>query len=411
MLIAGTLLTFSSVLAGTSWADTLSNQKQQLQQKQQQAQQLQSQMNQTSQQIQSQKQKTHFLQQSLNQTQQALAQTKQNIGVNQQQQQQLQIKISDLTKQIVQTQTQLNSDQQAVDDMLRASYENGTVPYLYVLMQSTSFSDLLSRLTMIATVAKSEKDLLDQVTTLQKQLNQERSAQNASLHQLQLKGVQLYNMQQAEISLSGQKRHSITLVNQNISALQQEESQYSQQMHLTQQQVADLKQQIQQEEAIQATQSGNIVEANLQYQPVSPQKLYAYVQTRHSTFTLSDIETICQAAKDYNVNPILLIAITGQEQDFVPPGPDAAEIRTNPFNVYYSWQWTVEYRPSWGLADTAAIAANTVRHKLSVPPPAGENVFDWLNDPKNPWGLYATNPDWSAGVEWFFNSISNYVNS
>lgn len=412
LLIASTLLVLNSVVAGSAWADSLSDQKNKLQQKQQQAKHLQSQLNSTSQQIDSQKKKTKSLQQSLAQTQNALTQTKQNITLNQQQQNQLQVKITGLTQQIEQTQTKLTNDEQDVNQMLRASYEEGSVPYLYVLVKSTSFSDLLGRLTLLATVAKSEKTLLNQVMVLHKKLDQEQSDQRASLHELQLKGGQLFNMQQAEVTLSGQKKHSITLVNQSISQLQQQEAAYSQEMHLTQQQVADLKQQIQEEEAIQATQSGDIVEANLRYQDVSAQKIYDYVtQKYNSTFTLSDIETICQAANDYNVNPILLVAITGQEQDFVPAGSSAAEIRKNPFNVYYSWQWTMQYRPSWGLSDTAAIAANTVRHKLSVPAPAGEDVFDWLNDPKNPWGLYATNTDWSTGVRWFFNSITNYVNS
>lgn len=411
-LILAVLLIFIPALNSTSWADTLSNAKQQLAQKQQKTQQLQSQLNQTSNQIKNQKDKTQSLQQSLQQTKQKLGQTQQQITQNQQQQQQLQDKISNLNKRIEKTQSELVSDNVAVDDMLRASYENGTVSYLYVIFQSTSFSDFLSRLNLLATVAKSEKQLLDKVTSLHKQLKQEQSDEHSSLHQLQSKGTQLFNLKQSQVVLQGQKQNSITQVNTSINALQQQEAQFSQQMHLTQNQVADLKKQIAQQEAVEATKAGDIVEANLRYQDVSAQKLYNYVHGWDSSFTLSDIQTICQSAKNYNVNPVLLVAITGQEERFVPASWSAApEIRKNPFNVYYSWQWTETYRPSWGLPDTANIAANTVRHKLSVPPPVGEDPFIWLNDPHNPWGLYATDRDWSGGVKWFFNDITKYVNS
>lgn len=418
-LTSGTGLILSAVLVGTTWGDTLSSTKQQLAQKQQQAQQIQAQADQTSKQIDQQKHKTQVLQQSLQQTQTTLAQTKQQMSTNSQEQQQLQNKIDSLTKNIEVTQTQLAKDTVAVNNMLRASYEYGSIPYVDVIFQSTSFSDLLSRLNLLSMVTKSERQLVQHLANLQDSLKKQRTQQDAAIHELQLKATQLYQMKLTEVSLQKQKQNSIALVSRNVNILQQQEAKYSQEMHLTQQQITDLKQQIAEQEAIMATKSGNIVESNLRYIPVSAQKLYDFVQQydvrwygSHSAFSVSDMQTIIQAGKNYNVNPILLVAITGQEQAFDPLSWGAAQqIRKNPFNVYYSWQWTEMNRPSWTLVDTANIAANTVRHKLSTPPEYGDNVFTWLNDPRNPWGLYATDRHWSAGVQKFFYAISSYVNS
>jgi len=413
------LLALSAALVGTSWGDSLSDAQQQLAKAQEQAQQLKNQSQKTSQKIQEQKQETAQLQQSLQQTQSSLAVTQQQIDTNQAQQQQLQDKIDALNSKIQTTQAELQKDTNDVNQMLRASYEYGTVPYMDVIFQSTSFSDLLTRLNLISAVTKSEQTMVQNVSDLQTQLKQQRSDENSSIHELQLKATELSQMKSQEVSLKSQKQQSIETVSRSINALQQEEDQYSQQMHLTQQQISDLKQQIAEAEAIAATQSGNVVESDLRYQTVSAQKLYDYVQNYDSTyfktpsaFSVSDMQTICNAAQSYNVNPILLVAITGQEESFVPKAWSAwPAIHKNPFNVYYSWMWTNEYRPQWNLTDTAGIAANTVRHKLSTPPPSGEDPFVWINDPKNPWGLYATDRNWSAGVEKFFKSITSYVNS
>lgn len=416
LLASGSLLVLSAALAVTSWGSTLS---QQLTKAQNQAKQLQSQADKTSQEIQQQKQKTAALKHDLQLTQHNLAATQQSIAENEQQQQQLQDKIDTLNHNIEVTQTNLQKDTDTVNQMLRASYEYGSVPYMQVVFQATSFSDLLDRLNMLSLVTKSDQQLVQQVVTLQKQLDQQRSDETSTIKQLQLKATQLSQIRDQEVSLKAQKQQSIQVVSRNINALQQEEQQYSEKMHLTQQQISELKQQIAEEEAIAASKSGNVVEADLRYRPVSAQKLYDYVQNYDKTyfgtpsaFSVSDMETICHAAEIYDVNPVVLVSITGQEESFDPEAWSAwPAIHKNPFNVYYSWMWTNEYRPQWTLTDTAAIAANTVRHKLSTPPPNGEDPFQWMNDPKNPWGLYATDRNWAAGVERFYNMITIYVNS
>lgn len=156
----------------------------------------------------------------------------------------------------------------------------------------------------------------------------------------------------------------------------------------------------------------NVNVAELRYQPVSAQSLYDFVHAQGSIFTLSDIETIIAAAKSDDVSPVLMVAITGQEQSFVPVDTsDAPEIELNPFNVEGPGQtgpgsW-MTYHVS--LADSAQIAANTLANKLSVPPPSGENPIAWINDPENPYGIYATDPHWASGVAEIYQEIEMYL--
>jgi hypothetical protein len=60
------------------------------------------------------------------------------------------------------------------------------------------------------------------------------------------------------------------------------------------------------------------------------------------------------------------------------------------------------------LAGPAKIAANALRHKLSVSPPAEEDVITWINDPRNP-GTYTTDINWSYGVKQFFADIMSTI--
>lgn len=152
----------------------------------------------------------------------------------------------------------------------------------------------------------------------------------------------------------------------------------------------------------------------LAYKPVSDELLYEYVHQRGSVFTLSDIDMIMRAAQRYDVSATLLVAITGQEQGFCPASsPYAHEMELNPFNVEGPGQSGAGSWETWhvSLQEAADIAAGTLHNKLVFPPPAGENAVDWINDPTNPYGIYATDHGWSYGVDDIFQSINAYINA
>ncbi|CAM3982693.1 murein hydrolase activator EnvC family protein [Alicyclobacillus pomorum] len=397
LVVMSTITTVVGMTTQLSMASTLSE-------KQQLMRQLQAQSQQTAEDVLKNKQQAEKLQGKIQDYQSLLDSIHHEIANNQQQLQDLQKRLDQLNQEILQNQKQLKHDQQSVNSMLQALYEDGNVPYIEVLLQATNFSDFLSRLQMLSMITEADKELLQKVVALHHKLETEKQAQKHAYQSLQNKTKDLKALQKVDQSLQAQQKNALARVQQQIQAGTKKQGFLKYKIQLTQSQIAQLEQQVQQEDAILSTNVSAVTETSLQYQPIAPTALYAYVRSRNSTFSLQDIETICAAAQRYNVNPALLIAITGQEQHFVPPGPDADMIRNNPFNVFYSWQ---VYNTN--LADTANIAADTLRHKLSAPPPAGEDPILWINDPRNPWGIYATDPNWAYGVRAIFKDIMKSI--
>lgn len=141
--------------------------------------------------------------------------------------------------------------------------------------------------------------------------------------------------------------------------------------------------------------AGTVLPEELQYRAVDTAKLEAALEKRNSI--LADelyFPAILQAASEYNVNPLLLFAITGQEQAFVPrTDKNATKIANNPFNVYHSW---TEYNTN--ISDSASIAANTVV-SLSRNRPADVDPLVWINR------KYAEDSKWWVGVSRIFREL------
>lgn len=86
------------------------------------------------------------------------------------------------------------------------------------------------------------------------------------------------------------------------------------------------------------------------------------------------LDIINAAGQVWNVDPLLLLAITGQEQAFVPANDsDAEKIINNPWNVFHSWQ---EFQA--GFSVSSLWAANTVA-RLSQNCPGSANIIRWIN--------------------------------
>ncbi len=318
---------------------------------------------------------------------------KQQVGAAESKLKQIQAKLSNIEKELAKA----NQD---CKRLMLAIYEDGGVPYIEVLLGATSFGDLISRLNSLVILTKSEHNIENRNVALQVNMTHAKQEQAATYQTLLDKKSQLQSLQQMDKGIQKQKKIALADSNSRIQGASSKQNLLNAQIQMTQSQIDEMRKQISESVSILSTSAADVTEPELRYHNISPQALYDFVRSHNSTFTLGDIETICQAAQKYDVNPALLIAITGQEQAFVPPGPDAARIRNNPFNVFYSWR---VYNTN--LSDAANIAANTLRHKLSVLPPSGENAILWINDPLNPWGIYATNPNWAIGVVAFFHDI------
>ncbi|MFL0252471.1 hypothetical protein ACJDT4_18835 [Clostridium neuense] len=131
------------------------------------------------------------------------------------------------------------------------------------------------------------------------------------------------------------------------------------------------------------------------YKNINENSLKKYLHNKNSLLEQEPyFSTILGVAKEFNLNPLVLFAITGQEQDFVPANEQyAKKIVNNPFNVFHSWQ---EYNTN--LKDAAEIASRTVIN-LCKDRPKTEEPFHWINR------KYAEDPKWGEGVLKLYNEL------
>jgi hypothetical protein len=139
----------------------------------------------------------------------------------------------------------------------------------------------------------------------------------------------------------------------------------------------------------------------LQYTEIDAAELKVYLKSRDSM--LADepyFSAIVDNAREYDIHPLLLFAITGQEQGFVPKSSkDAKLIANNPFNVGHSW---MEYNTD--IHNSAGIASRLIV-KLAQNRPEGHDPFTWFNK------TYAEDPLWSVGVRKIFDKLNSLPQS
>lgn len=143
----------------------------------------------------------------------------------------------------------------------------------------------------------------------------------------------------------------------------------------------------------------NDLPSHLQYQQIDVNKLRDWLNGRNSLLAEEPyFSTIMGVAADYNINPLLLFAITGQEQGFVlRDHQKAKEIANNPFNVYHSWE---DFNTD--ILESSQIAARTIVN-LSKERPEGANPIQWINR------KYAEDENWWKGVSAILSQLENVV--
>lgn len=103
---------------------------------------------------------------------------------------------------------------------------------------------------------------------------------------------------------------------------------------------------------------------------------------------------IISLAKANDMDPLLLFAIIGQEQAFVPVDSyRATDVLNNPFNVFHSWMAF-----NTDLNESTQIAINTIKNRLKSLP-KDESPFIWLN------GIYAEDKNWHVGVQLIYQHL------
>ncbi len=135
------------------------------------------------------------------------------------------------------------------------------------------------------------------------------------------------------------------------------------------------------------------------YHPVDTLQLKDWLQARNSLLAEDPyFSAILDAAEKNNLNPLLLFAITGQEQGYVSKeNKQAKKIANNPFNVHHSWK---SYNT--GIADSAHIASKTIL-SISRTRPEDAHPIQWLNT------RYAEDPEWWVGVNSIFEKLRREI--
>ncbi len=141
--------------------------------------------------------------------------------------------------------------------------------------------------------------------------------------------------------------------------------------------------------------ASNYLQESLQYKTINEKELHNWLIKRQSVLATEPyFSAIIDTAKAYDINPLLLFAITGQEQNFVPSSHESAlSIANNPFNLYGSWQ---QYNTS--IEDAATIVSRTII-RLGKDCPPTSNQIEWINH------QYAEDPNWHIGVTYFLKEL------
>lgn len=136
------------------------------------------------------------------------------------------------------------------------------------------------------------------------------------------------------------------------------------------------------------------------YKVIDESLLKTYLANRSSL--LKDepyFSSIMEVSREFNINPILLFAITGQEQSFVPQDHvSAVKIANNPYNVFCSWQ---SYNTD--IVDASEIACRTIIN-LSKDRPDSVDPLVWVNR------KYSADQNWHYGVRSLYNEIVEFIN-
>ncbi|WP_291637927.1 hypothetical protein [Clostridium sp.] len=137
----------------------------------------------------------------------------------------------------------------------------------------------------------------------------------------------------------------------------------------------------------------------LLYKNVNISSLKGYLKSKNSLLVEEPyFSTILSVCEDFNLNPLIMFAITGQEQSFVPKSNENAyKIANNPFNVFNSWK---KYNTS--IEDSTSIAARTVVN-LSKNRPANIDALTWINR------KYSEDGNWSKAVRSIFKQLESNV--
>ncbi|UOF89319.1 NlpC/P60 family protein [Fodinisporobacter ferrooxydans] len=180
--------------------------------------QLQNSLNNANQQVQDGEQKQSQLQSQINDVQQSIHQVNQQMSINNQKLDSLTSRMNKVNQEMKDNVSKLHELQTIFDQQLKVMYENGTVDYLSVLLNSTSFSDFLSRFDALRLIANHNQDVMNQIKSLKLTLADQKKQVANDMQTIKQKQQELAVLQQTNETLQKQKQTQLVSVQSTIDS-------------------------------------------------------------------------------------------------------------------------------------------------------------------------------------------------
>jgi peptidoglycan DL-endopeptidase CwlO len=268
ILIGASVLT--AVVVPTASASSLSQAKDK-------SAQLQAEASHASNQVAKDKQQVNTLQKQVNSYTESINTVQQQVNDNMAQISALNKQLNDLNTQINNTQTQLKKDQDEFMSDVRVMYEDGSARYMDVLFSATTFSDLVDRLQMLSLISKHDKDLADQVKSLEDSLVSQQSSKKSAVADLQKKQSDYQALLITQKNLQNIKKQALSQVSTQLKVDNNHHRLLESQIQLTQQQIAAIEEETKRAEQ-QGSDPGYVQKTEKSFGQVNVNSLVSYAE-------------------------------------------------------------------------------------------------------------------------------------
>lgn len=149
----------------------------------------------------------------------------------------LQNREQQLNQQLSNDQTQLSKQQSHLASIVRADYEDGSISYLSVLFQASSFSDLLTRMHDLALITQEQNKMFSSVQTLTKSVSSDAKSVKTNEIQVAAEKSKLRSLEETQKTIIHQKKQNLHTVNIDLQVGKKKQGLLESQIKLTKNQI------------------------------------------------------------------------------------------------------------------------------------------------------------------------------
>lgn len=158
--------------------------------------------------------------------------------------------VHNVEQQITVNEKQLEVAKKHLQKQMKVIYENGSDSELSVLMQARSWSDFVGRVYLLVTIAKADHQLSQQISTLRSSLLVKKHSVIVLYRGLLHRRAEYIVLRQADLVVQKQQQLQLHDIALHLQADSAEQGMLESQIHLTNQQISQIKAETQQAEAL-----------------------------------------------------------------------------------------------------------------------------------------------------------------